>query len=662
MTLTLIKNFTQISKTDTLIAGGKGASLGEMIQAGISVPNGFVILSNTFDIFIKETNLIVEIDAILNSVNIKKVQTIENASKKIQAMIISKEIPKDIKTEIFKFYKNLNCNFVAVRSSATSEDSTSAAWAGQLDSFLNTTNETLLKNVKNCWASLFTPRAIYYRFEKKLNKDKISVAVIVQKMVDSEKSGVAFSVHPVTQDKNQIIIEAGFGLGEAIVSGSITPDNYVINKQKLNILDINVNEQTRALYKKPKGGNEWKELKEKGKKQVLTEKEIIDLSKLIVKIENHYGFPCDIEWAKEKKKFYIVQSRPITTLIKGNEKEEVIFDIWLSRPYPILQIEAYNEFLTRISKEVGCTITHPIFLYNPETKLVTLYYNMKELIPAIGQIGNKVISDDLFRKKIFFELMRVFEEIKIYFDDNKKIKTLKEFEDFFELFTEYMKYVGYTWILPGLDFIPQKIKDEAMRLRKKTENYASRRDSIMLNFADKLINNKKINPMFLSMDEIKTIPRNAEKLTQKRLNGFLYYQGKIILQKDVQEFLKLNNFQIRNPTIESNSEIKGMIAQKGIIRGRAKIVYTENELSKISSGDILVTPMTRPEFIPAMKKAKAFVTDEGGIVCHAAITAREMKKPCIIGTKVATKVLKDGDLIEVDANNGIVKILKKKKY
>jgi len=261
-----------------------------MTQAGIPVPQGFVILSNAFDRFLEETDLNVEIDSVLDTVDIKEVHTVENASEKIQAMILSKEIPEDIKIEILKFYKKLNCKFVAVRSSATSEDSASAAWAGQLDSFLNTIEENLLENVKKCWASLFTPRAIFYRFEKKLSKDKISVAVVVQKMVDSEKSGIAFSVHPVTQDENQIIIEAGFGLGEAIVSGSITPDSYIVDKQEFKILDINVNEQTKALYKKAKGGNEWKKLGDKGKKQVLTKKEIIKLAKLIVKIENHYGW------------------------------------------------------------------------------------------------------------------------------------------------------------------------------------------------------------------------------------------------------------------------------------------------------------------------------------------------------------------------------------
>src|SRR3989339_1026357 len=271
MTKALIKTFAQISKTDTETAGGKGASLGEMIRAGIPVPDGFVVLSGAFDRFMEETNLNIGIDAVLNTVDIKKVLTIENASKKIQAMIFSGEMPADIKNDILKFYKKLNSKFVAVRSSATSEDSASAAWAGQLDSFLNTTEVMLLEMLKKCWASLFTPRAIFYRFEKKLDKDKISVAVVVQKMVDSEKSGIAFSVHPVTQDKNQIIIEAGFGLGEAIVRSEITPDSYVVEKQPRRIIDKNIQTQSRGLYCGKNGGNEWQDIpKEQGEKQVLS--------------------------------------------------------------------------------------------------------------------------------------------------------------------------------------------------------------------------------------------------------------------------------------------------------------------------------------------------------------------------------------------------------
>jgi len=308
------KNFTGLNKGDAGLAGGKGASLGEMTQAGIPVPPGYVVLADTFEQFIKETDLIQEIDAILNTVNHKEIHTVEGASEKIQSLIKNAQTPEGIQEDILKQFDELKAEFVAVRSSATAEDGADHAWAGQLDSYLNIKREDVLEKVQECWASLFTPRAIFYRFEKGLDTTKISVAVVVQKMVNSEVSGIAFSVHPVTEDRNQLIIEAGFGLGEAIVSGQITPDSYVVEKEPRKIIDINISEQSRGLFRKSGGGNEWKELGEQGTLQVLTQTQIEELSNIIVGIENHYRFPCDIEWAFEEGKFHIVQSRPITTL------------------------------------------------------------------------------------------------------------------------------------------------------------------------------------------------------------------------------------------------------------------------------------------------------------------------------------------------------------
>jgi len=317
MTREFVRDFKELDAKDVALAGGKGASLGEMARARIPVPPGFVVLADTFDRFLEETDLNVEIDAALDIVNHKEIHTVEAASEKIQALILEAQIPDEIATDIQKHFKQLGAEYVAVRSSATAEDSSSAAWAGQLDSFLNTTEETLLQNAQKCWASLFTPRAIFYRFEKDLHKQKISVAVVIQKMVESEQSGIAFSVHPVTQDYNQLIIEAGFGLGEAVVSGQITPDSYVAEKKPFRIIDININEQARGLYRAANGGNEWQEIsQEQSKKQVLSEAKIKELSEILIGIENHYGFPVDVEWAREGGKFYILQSRPITTLSK----------------------------------------------------------------------------------------------------------------------------------------------------------------------------------------------------------------------------------------------------------------------------------------------------------------------------------------------------------
>ena len=323
--MTYAKPFSELAFTDTAIAGGKGASLGEMTRAGIPVPPGFVVLASSFDEFLALTDLEVEIDSALHAVDTKKMHTVEEASGKIQALILEAQMPQPIADEILSSFDALGAEFVAVRSSATSEDSKTAAWAGQLDSHMSITRDNVPKVVQECWSSLFTPRAIFYRFEKNLHKDHISVAVVVQKMVQSKVSGIAFSVHPVTEDRNQMIMEAGWGFGDAVVSGSIKPDSYVVEKEPRNIIDINVSSQEKYLQKKKTdetADEEWGEIiwrdvpQDMKEKQKLTREQILQLADLVIKIENHYGFPCDIEWALEDNTFYITQSRPITTLTK----------------------------------------------------------------------------------------------------------------------------------------------------------------------------------------------------------------------------------------------------------------------------------------------------------------------------------------------------------
>jgi pyruvate,water dikinase len=320
----LVAPFKELTKKSVTIAGGKGASLGEMTNAKLPVPPGFVVLAQTFDSFLNDTpppggpgqgDLDVFIEAELNKVNYQDVNSIEKASKTIGDIITDSKVPENIEKEILAEFKKLKTKWVAVRSSATAEDSKIASWAGELDTFLYIDEKNLIEHVKKCWSSLFTPRAIFYRFEKNLRKAKVSVAVVVQQMVDSEVSGVAFSVHPVTRDKNQMIIEAGYGLGEAIVSGAITPDAYVVHKKEGTILDINIAEQKKKIVMKAKGGSDFKPVaKAEQNKQKLTGKQIMELAEIVKKIEAHYKCPQDVEWAIVKNKFYILQSRPITTL------------------------------------------------------------------------------------------------------------------------------------------------------------------------------------------------------------------------------------------------------------------------------------------------------------------------------------------------------------
>lgn len=309
-----INFFKDITKKDVSLAGGKGASLGEMYNANFSVPYGFVILSSAFEKHIKENNLDIKIIDILKKITTKET-TIENASKNIQKLIIDTSLSKDLEKEVLVAFKQLETSFVAVRSSATAEDSLEDAWAGQLDTFLYVSEQNIIENIKKCWSSLFTERAIFYRIEKKLLDKKISVAVVVQKMVNSEKSGIAFSVNPVTNNRQEIIIDAGYGLGEAIVSGQITPDNYIVNKD-LTITKKTKGRQEKGIFRKDNdSGTVWKDLSLEDKNNfVLSDKEVIELSKIIINLENHYGFPVDVEWAIENNKIYITQSRPITTL------------------------------------------------------------------------------------------------------------------------------------------------------------------------------------------------------------------------------------------------------------------------------------------------------------------------------------------------------------
>jgi len=377
------KNFKNLSKNDVGIAGGKGASLGEMSQNGIPVPGGFVVLSKAFEKFSEKTDLNLRIKKLLLAVDNENISTVEMASKKIQTVILNSEIPEEIKNEIREEFKKLNSKFVAVRSSATAEDGLTEAWAGQLESFLNTTEKTLLENVKKCWASLFTPRAIFYRFEKKLQNNDISVAVVIQKMIDSKVSGIAFSVHPVTEDRNQMIIEAGFGLGEAIVSGAITPDSYVIEKHNLGIIDINISKQERKIVRDQNSGVKWEGVFDgEQEKQKLNEELILKLSNLVLKIENHYGIPQDIEWAFNEK-FYIVQSRPITTLSGDEWNKTRIFKKFFNRHLPIYSAQYwYLGESAGLSKLLGNVIHFAPLFIQEKNKGVGVYYDTSNQVSA----------------------------------------------------------------------------------------------------------------------------------------------------------------------------------------------------------------------------------------------------------------------------------------
>lgn len=306
--------FRDINKDDTKLVGIKGANLGELTNAGLNVPPGFVVTTNAYFDFLKSTDLSGKIKGLLKKIDPNDSKKLHEISAKIQKLIIDKPVPKSLAQEINKSYKELYLNgssniFVAVRSSIVDEDVLTANFSGQSKTFLNVVgSDDVVNSVKECWASLFCARSIYYRALNKIDQLKIGMAVPIQKMVQAEKSGVIFTSDPISNNPNKIIIEAGLGLGEAIVSGLVTPDMYVVNKGGFEILEKIVNRQQWKIVRNRVGNKHIAIPAESQNNQTLTDSEIVSLAKIADKIESHYGEPQDIEWAIEGRELYFLQS------------------------------------------------------------------------------------------------------------------------------------------------------------------------------------------------------------------------------------------------------------------------------------------------------------------------------------------------------------------
>lgn len=427
--------FGDVGKEDVALVGGKGANLGEMTQAGFPVPEGFILTSKAYYDFIRHNDLQTKINHLLGTIDYTNQKSLEKASKQIKKLIQNGLMPEDMVGEIFGTYAALSGvlkdALVAVRSSATAEDLPDASFAGQQETFLNVKGEAnLLLRIKDAWASLFDTRAIFYRHERHFDHFKVGIALPIQRMVESETSGIMFTIDPVTNDKSKIVIEAIYGLGELIVQGEVTPDHYEVNKQSLAITDKTITEQKKMLRKKGLSTGVVKVTN--GKQQKITDHQIETLAALGKKLEHHYYFPQDSEWAIAEGKIYLVQTRPITT-----------------------------------------------------------------------------------------------------------IKTVDE--------------------------------------------------------------------------------RKSEQSTQTRTWEVL---------------------------------LKGSPASPGIISGPVRIIKHAKDIPKLIHGEILVTPQTNPDFVTAMKKAKAIITEQGGRTSHAAIVSRELGIPAVVGTSNALKVLRDGDIITVNGTTG----------
>lgn len=310
---------TGIRRSDIAIAGGKASNLGEMLQLGFPVPPAFVVTADAYGAFLVENALDEKIQSSLKGVNVDDNKAIHEASEKIRDLVNRTPLPKELEAEIVEAYRTLaqaenGEPFVAVRSSATAEDLPEASFAGQQETFLNVKGEAdVVKDLHRCWSSLFTPRAIFYRAKQHFDTGKVRIAVIVQRMVDAEKAGVLFTRHPTTGE-DKLIVEGSWGLGEGVVSGVVSPDNYVVSPDG-KVLAANVTSKT-TMFVRGKDGKTVQAPVPADKRvgRVLNDEEIARLVKLGKAIEKHYGSPQDIEWAFEGKELYLLQTRPITTI------------------------------------------------------------------------------------------------------------------------------------------------------------------------------------------------------------------------------------------------------------------------------------------------------------------------------------------------------------
>jgi pyruvate,water dikinase len=441
--------FRNIRKKDVPKVGGKGANLGEMTAANFPVPPGFCVTAQAYFNYLRETGLDRKIVPMIDAVDVEDTAALNKASAEARELIKSTPMSGELANEIKRAYCQLGerklawltsseeC-YVAVRSSATAEDLPEASFAGQQETFLNVKGkEEVASAVQRCWASLFTARAVYYRKKQGFPTKNVGIAVVVQKMVESSVAGVMFTASP-TGDEGKIVIEAAFGLGEAVVSGSVTPDTYTVDKGSLKLLEKRVVQQEFRIARKGKENVREKLSQGTGKKQKLSDRQVTDLAKIGKQIERHYKVPQDIEWAVENKEIFIVQSRAITTL--------------------------------------------------------------------------------------------------------------------------------------GL-----KERGETKR----------QRDTQAKRFEEKIV-------------------------------------------------------------------LRGLPASPGIASGRVKLVTSIAEIAKVQAGDIIVTKMTSPDWVPTMKKAAAIITDEGGSTCHAAIVSRELGIPCVVGTEKGSKTLEDNDEVTVNGFDGVV--------
>ena len=592
--------------------GGKANSLLKLVKYGLPVPKFMILSSHFFEEFI--------------SYNQIKTQDFEKVCEKIDQGTFSESLINDL----FGFWDKNRFEKVAVRSSAANEDGKEKSFAGQYNTYLYVTKDNLVEAIKNCWKSLYQKNVRDYQNDNKFSYD---MNVIIQEMIDADYAGVAFSTDNMHSTKYYSLVEVCKGVGEKLVSGEVTPTKYFLRKENNNV-DFVVGEKYPI------------------------ENELKILSVLINKIEKSYEMVMDIEWAIYDSKVYILQARPVTSF----PHFKIPFALAISRPRPLVGIQCAEICEREGLREILGGLYYFTTLYYYRNNTFEEYNNMLD----IEQIPSVMVNYAMNHKQEMLELLEKGNEecrkleqdviINQKFDIRKIIDSFKKFIPF----NLISNFVEKTTIITDFDVdINDEFVQTIIKNRKYYDDIKYKIDNIIIEkIKDSIPNNLLPYYNLLTIEEAFEGKKVTENDLIQRKKGFVYYMGQLVLENEIDSFFEKENVFLQNDIDITDSKIiKGSAVYPGKSSGYVKLVFCDEDIAKVNEGDVIVSPMTVPTFISGMRKASAIITDEGGVVCHAALIAREMKKVCVIGTKIATKVLKDNMLVEVDGDLGIIKIL-----
>lgn len=589
--------------------GGKADSLLYLTSNNILVPKFFIVSKNDYIQFLIDNNIYKKIEELF----------IEKKYKEIKDIIMKQDITNGLANKIALELPKLDSHLFAIRSSASNEDGKDKSFAGQYDTFLNIKEEDIFLNIKKCFCSLYNDNVIRYSDDF----DVFGINVIIQVMINSDYSGVAFTVDPSSESDNYIIIEMIKGLGEKLVSGKVIPNKFFVRKET-GMIDLKIGE----LYLD----------------EVIFNRLVLEIEKM----EKLYKCPMDIEYAIKDRKIYILQARPITarTILPKS------FSLTLTRQKSLIDIELYykGEYFGIKNITKNLYYFKPLFVYNNVDNNVSIYYNNTDL----EELPNPMyyLLDIYFDKTLKY-YRKIKKDIE-YLNNTINNKLEIDYRTYIDKIIEIYPFTSLGQLAGHFNDTSKRVKDLLIEFREKYDYIIYKAvDYLVFKFKAILPDNYKEYIDFLLIDEIINSKLPSIESLENRKLGYIYYNNSLYVTTDYDKFFGDNNINIEEA---SNSLLNGTFAYSSYtnITGRVCVILSDKDFNNFKRGDIIVTPMTSPKFLSLIKECSAIITDEGGTLSHAAIISRELKIPCLVGCTNATKNLSTGNMIEINKRGEII--------